>query len=87
MSVAVSAMNGSKARMRFATNCGCSSFLWTECVGSSAMASTWVTPPSCPISKGFTVPPGWYIIVAVRFDEKSSQRVTASLTASQLLTA
>lgn len=33
------------------------------------------------------LPPGSYIIVAVRLDEKSSGRATASVTAAQLLTA
>ena len=42
--------------------------------------------PSSPITNVPTVP-SWYVIVAVRFEEKSSGRAMTSLTASQVHTA
>jgi len=80
-------MNGSAARIRFAASWGSSVFLCTACAGSSAVASTCIEAPSSPSSNAPTVPPGWYVIVAVRFAENSSGLAMTSLIASQPETA
>ena len=67
---AVSPMNGSSALIRLAANCGTNNFRCAAWAGSSAVARAWMSPPSSPIGKVPTSPP-WYVIVAVRFDEKS----------------
>lgn len=79
---AAAAVNCSMARIRLAARCRTSSLRCTACSGSSAVANTWVGPPRPSMVNACTLPSGMYVMVAVRFEEKSSVRPMASLTAS-----
>ena len=83
----VSAMNGSVARIRLADSCGTSIRRCPAWAGSSAVASACMAEPTSPIGNSSTVPAPPYIITAVRLEEKSPGRLTASSMASHPITA
>ena len=75
-------MKGSKARMRLAASCGQQRLPVGGVRRLVGGGERLVGPPSSPIvERASRCRPGRYIMVAVRLDEKSSHRATASLTA------